>query len=102
MENKQQVLNLLGMARRAQQLKSGEETVLKTIQTQQAKFVFLATDAGKASAKKITDKCKYYGVPYSTAFTREQLSQATGQARTVIGVMQPGFARKFEELTTME
>ena len=100
-KNKEQVLNLLGIARRARQLQRGEEIVLKNIQTKKAKFVFLASDAGKASAKKITDKCKFYGIPFSTDFTREQLSRATGQARTVFCVMQSGFARKFEELLTM-
>lgn len=32
-KNKEQVLNLLGIARRARQLQSGEEIVLKNIQT---------------------------------------------------------------------
>ena len=100
--NQQAILNLLGLARRAGQLTSGEGIVLKNIQTNKAKFVFLASDAGAASVKKFTDKCKFYHVPYDQHFTREQLSQATGQARTVFGVMQSGFARKFEELTTME
>lgn len=101
-KNNQQILNLLGLTRRARQLQSGEEIVLRKIQTQQAKFVFLAADAGKASAKKITDKCNFYAIPFSAAFTRDQLSQATGQSRTVFCVMQSGFARKFEELLTME
>lgn len=100
--NQQAILNLLGLARRAGQLTSGEGIVLKNIQTNKAKFVFLASDAGQASAKKFTDKCNFYHVPYNQQFTREQLSQATGQARTVFGVMQSGFARKFEDLTTME
>lgn len=98
----QKVLGLLGLARRARQLVSGEAIVLKNIQTKQAKFVFLAQDAGPATKKKFTDKCRSYGVPCSQAFTKSQLSQATGQSRTVIGVVQPGFARKFEELLTMD
>lgn len=100
--NQQQILNLLGIARRANQLTSGEGIVLKNIQTRKAKFVFLAKDAGTASAKKFMDKCHFYHIPYNQDFTKGQLSQATGQSRTVFGVMQPGFARKFEELTTME
>lgn len=98
----QQILNLLGIAQRARQLTSGEGIVLKNIQTNKAKFVFLAKDAGAASAKKFIDKCNFYHVPYDQRFTKAQLSQATGQARTVFGVMQSGFARKFEELTIME
>ncbi|WP_283587960.1 L7Ae/L30e/S12e/Gadd45 family ribosomal protein [Limosilactobacillus viscerum] len=98
----QQVLNLLGLARAARQLVSGEAIVLKIIQTKKAKFVFLASDAGQATTKKFTDKCNSYGIPCSRAFTKSQLSQATGQSRTIIGVVQPGFARKFEELLTMD
>ena len=102
LSNNQQVLGLLGLARRARQLVSGEAIVLKNIQTNQAKFVFLAQDAGQATKKKFIDKCNFYQVPYSQSFTKSQLSQATGQARTVIGVVQTGFARKFEELMNME
>ena len=98
----QQVLNLLGLARAARQLVSGEAIVLKNIQTKKAKFVFLASDAGQATTKKFTDKCNSYGIPCSRAFTKSQLSQATGQSRTIIGVVQPGFASKFEELLTMD
>ena len=98
----QQVLNLLGLARAARQLVSGEAIVLKNIQTKKAKFVFLASDAGQATTKKFTDKCNSYGIPCSRAFTKSQLSQATGQSRTIIGVVQPGFARKFEELLRMD
>ena len=98
----QQVLNLLGLARAARQLVSGEAIVLKNIQTKKAKFVLLASDAGQATTKKFTDKCNSYGIPCSRAFTKSQLSQATGQSRTIIGVVQPGFARKFEELLTMD
>ena len=81
-------INLLGLARAARQLVSGEAIVLKNIQTKKAKFVFLASDAGQATTKKFTDKCNSYGIPCSRAFTKSQLSQATGQSRTIIGVVQ--------------
>lgn len=99
--NQQSVLNLLGLARRARQIESGEGSVLKSIQTRKAQFVFLAKDAGSATTKKFTDKCKFYRVSLCSLFTKQELSQATGQARTVICVTQSGFARKFEELLTM-
>lgn len=99
--NQQAVLNLLGLARRAKQTQSGEGSVLKSIQTGNAQFVFLAKDAGSATAKKFTDKCNFYNVPLCSLFTKKQLSQATGQARTVISITQSGFARKFEDLLKM-
>ncbi|MCI1974955.1 MAG: ribosomal L7Ae/L30e/S12e/Gadd45 family protein [Limosilactobacillus sp.] len=99
--NQQSVLNLLGLARRAKQTQSGEGSVLKSIQTGKAQFVFLAKDAGSATTKKFTDKCVFYHVPQCSLFTKQQLSQATGQSRTIICVTQSGFARKFEELLAM-
>lgn len=99
--NKRQIINLLGLARRAQQVVSGEATVLKAIQTQSARLVFLAKDAGPATSKKFNDKCSFYNVALDQSFTKLELSQAIGQSRTVIGITQSGFARKFEELLAM-
>lgn len=99
--NYQAALNLLGLARRARQIVSGENSVLKSIQTEKAQFVFIAKDAGAASLKKFTDKCTFYKVPLCSVFTKAQLSKAIGQSRTVICTTQSGFARKFEELLTM-
>lgn len=100
--NKRQVANLLGMARRAQQIVSGESTVLKAIQTQSVQFVFIAQDAGAATKKKFIDKCTFYHVRFDQTLSKIELSQAIGQSRTVIGVTQSGFARKFEELLAMD
>ena len=47
-KNKEQVLNLLGIARRARQLQSGEEIVLKNIQTKKARTVFCVMQSGFA------------------------------------------------------
>ena len=84
-KNKEQVLNLLGIARRARQLQSGEEIVLKNIQTKKAKFVFLASDAGKASAKKITDKCKFRAIPFQPTSPENSLPRPQGKHEQVFG-----------------
>ena len=54
--NKQKISNLLGLAQRAGRIISGEELVVKAIQDQKAKLVFLAHDAGPNLTKKIQDK----------------------------------------------
>lgn len=99
--NKQAILNLLGICRRAGELISGEETVLRAIRNQTAKFVFIAADTGSASSKKFQDKCQFYQIKYDMTFNKQQLNQATGQKRTVYAVTQAGFARKFKELLNM-
>ena len=101
MTNRQSILNLLGIARRAGELISGEDTVLKAIRSQKVQLVLIASDAGKTTSKKFQDKCHYYQVPFDITFEKQQLNTATGQARTVYGITQYGFAHKIEELLHM-
>lgn len=96
--NNQAILNLLGIAMRAGRLITGEDLVIKSIQKQQAKFVFVAVDASENTKKKIKDKSLYYGVPVDDSFNQMDLSSAIGRKRMVIAVADEGFAKKFEEL----
>jgi ribosomal protein L7Ae-like RNA K-turn-binding protein len=96
---KRQIMQLLGLARRAGQLTTGENLVLKKIRQQQTHFVFIASDAGAATAKKITDKCQFYQISFCDDLSREEISQSIGQARSVVAIDQPGFAKKFQQLT---
>ena len=101
MTTNQSILNLLGLARRAGELISGEDTVLKAIRSRQVQLVLIASDAGNTTSKKFQDKCHYYEIPFDMTFEKQQLNSATGQARTVYGVTQSGFAHKIEELLQM-
>ncbi|MDR3190890.1 MAG: YlxQ-related RNA-binding protein [Lactobacillaceae bacterium] len=97
MNNKQKLLNLLGLARRAGKLVTGEDMVLTAIRNGKASIVFFAADGGASSLKKFTDKTNSYDVAFSTALTRQELADATGMARTVIAVADRGFAKKMRE-----
>lgn len=55
---------LLGLANRARKVVSGEDLVIKEIRNARAKLVLLTEDASSNTAKKVTDKCNYYKVPY--------------------------------------
>lgn len=94
----QQVLQLLGLAKRAGQLTSGEPSVVKAIRNDEARLVVLASDAGAATAKKVTDKCRYYQVTITTAFTANEISIAVGASRKVLAVTQAVFAKKMTSL----
>lgn len=92
---------LLGLAQRARKLTSGEELVLQAVRDGQAKLVILATDAGKNTAKKITDKCHSYEVPLLEVGTRVELGTAIGKGeRVVMAVTDEGFCQKLRGLVT--
>lgn len=98
MTNDDKILNLLGLAKRAGQIVTGEGLTIAAIRHHQLHFVFLATDAGGAVTKKIHNQCEYYQLALNDTFSKASLSGAIGQARTVIGIKDAGFARQFEKL----
>ncbi|PWW27328.1 YlxQ family RNA-binding protein [Cytobacillus oceanisediminis] len=93
--NSNKWMSLLGLANRARKITSGEELAVKDIRNGKAKLVLLSADASANTAKKVTDKCKSYGVPYKLIENREMLGQAIGkEARVVVAVLDAGFAKK--------
>ncbi|KAF0820414.1 MULTISPECIES: YlxQ family RNA-binding protein [unclassified Cytobacillus] len=93
--NSNQWMSLLGLANRARKITSGEELAVKEIRNGKAKLVLLSADASANTAKKVTDKCKSYGVPYKLIQNREILGKAIGkEARVVVAVLDAGFAKK--------
>lgn len=98
MENKQKVLNLLGLAQRARKITTGTDMVLKQVRAQRVTVVFVASDCAENTRKRFNDKCRSYNVSLSQAFNELELSNAIGQKRSVIAVTDKGFGRKMLEL----
>lgn len=98
MTNKEKLSNLLGLAQRAGKIISGEELVVKAIQHNEARLVFLSNDAAANLTKKITDKSTYYKIEVSTAFNTLELSMALGKPRKVVAVVDAGFTKKMRTL----
>ena len=95
----QEVLKLLGLATRAKKIVSGEEFCIEAIRKNQIKYLFLASDAGVNTTKRVTDKASFYNVPLDTGFTTEELSGAIGKDnRKVVGIIDIGFAKKMKEI----
>lgn len=92
------MLNLLGLAMRARKIVSGEDLTVQAIRSNQAEVVFLAKDAGKNTQKKIKNKCIFYNIPVFDCFTAEEITQAIGKPRMVLGILDKGFASRIEEL----
>lgn len=89
---------MIGLAQRAGKVISGEELVVKAIQTGKAQLIFLANDTGPNVTKKITDKSNYYKVEVSTVFNALELSAALGKPRKVVAVADAGFSKKMRTL----
>lgn len=99
MENKKSYLNILGLATRAGKCTFGEELIVKEIQSNRARIVLIASDIGDQTRKKLTDKCKFYKVPFFFVDERDILSQAVGKSgRVAVSIDEQGFAMKLMAL----
>lgn len=86
--------SLLGLARRAGQVVTGEEAVLQTIRTKRARAVILAADASARTKKTVGNKCRFYHVPLLTVPDRIVLGRSIGQPERVLAaVTDDGFAK---------
>ncbi|WP_435921205.1 L7Ae/L30e/S12e/Gadd45 family ribosomal protein [Paenibacillus sp. DYY-L-2] len=87
------MLSRLGLATRAGKLLTGDELVLKTIRSSEAKLVIVAADASANTRKKFRDKCRAYEVPLIIGFDRERLGSSVGKPeRVVLALTDQGFA----------
>lgn len=91
--NQTKLLQLLGLAQRARRLVLGEELVVSAARKKQLALIFLASDTGINTHKRITDKANFNQIPIIEVFTAAQLTQAIGLPRKVIGVSDLGFAK---------
>ncbi|WP_338148663.1 YlxQ family RNA-binding protein [Brevibacillus humidisoli] len=92
---------MLGLTMRARKLISGEDSVIDAVRSGKARLVLLASDASANTAKKVTDKCRYYEVPCHTASDRYQLGRAIGkEARVVLAVTDDNLADRIRRLLT--
>lgn len=90
---------MIGLAYRARKCALGEETIVKDIQQKKAKLVLIASDIGPQTRKKLTDKCKFYDIPFVIVDDKETLSHAIGKSqRVAIAILDAGFATKIKSL----
>lgn len=86
--------SLLGLAKRAGKLVSGDATCLKAIRSGEAKLVIVAADASDNTKKKYRDKCRFYRTPLAFAGDRRAIGSALGRPEQVaVAIVDAGFAR---------
>ncbi len=84
---------MLGLAKRAGKLSSGESACKEAVRSGKSRLILLAEDASNNTVKNITDSCKYYNVTYLKIGTKESLGHAIGNAyNAVISIDDDGFA----------
>ncbi len=88
-------LSLLGLAKKAGMIKSGEDAILQGLQKREVKYVFIAKDASPKTIDKFERKCYFYKVSCCMDYTAEELSSAIGQWRKCIAIIDQGFAEAF-------
>lgn len=86
-------MTLLGFAKKAGKLASGEGITLENIKNKKALIVILASDASENTSKRIKDKARYRGIPVVEDLTRQELGKAIGVGdRVVVSITDKGFA----------
>ena len=86
-------MGLLGLAKRAGRVVSGESACKEAIRFGKSYLILLASDVSTNTSKSITDSCKFYDVPFVIAGTKETLGAAIGnEFNAVVSVNDEGFA----------
>lgn len=95
MNERDKALNFLGLCQRAGKLVSGDEQVEQATKFGQVYVLLCASDASESAKKRYQNLSENYDIPLYTQFTREELSNAIGKARTMLGIQDRGMAKNF-------
>lgn len=99
MTNEKKLLSLIGLAKKAGKIITGEDGCETAIRSGQATLVLVATDASNNTKKKFTNKTTFYKVPLYSIFTKDEMSEAIGaQNRATIVVADAGFTKSMLSL----
>lgn len=87
-------LNMLGLAKRAGKVTTGEELCKRAVQSGVSRLIIIASDASDNTKKSIINSCKYYNVRYITAADKAEIGKFTGaKSRAVASVNDNSFAK---------
>ena len=92
------IYRMLGMAKRAGKISSGEKGCKDAIRFGKSFLVILASDTGANTTKNISDSCKFYEVPLYIIGTMAELGHSIGhEFNAVVSVNDEGFAKTIEK-----
>ena len=93
MQNRQKALNLLGLCQKAGKLVSGSEIVSVGTKTKKVKLIILAQDSHADTTAKIFKVGKQNNILVINEFNSNEISQAIGKKRKVLGITDTGFCK---------
>ena len=97
------VLSMLGMAKKAGKVTSGDFLCDKAIKEGISELIIIAEDASVSTKKSIQNACEYYGVVYIVYSDMERIGQFTGGGeRVVASVNDRNFAKAIMKKYTDE
>ncbi len=87
------VLSLVGIAKKADRIASGEFQTETAVKSGRASLVMISLEASGNTRKKFQNMCSYYQVPAYLYGSREELGAASGTGfRAVLAVTDAGLA----------
>ncbi len=94
MDNRQKILNLIGLATKAGKTASGEFSTEKAVKSGKAFLVVVSEEASDNTKKMFTNMCTYYKVPICYFGGKGELGHAMGkEMRASLAVTEEGFAK---------
>lgn len=91
----QKQLNLLGLARRAGLLVSGDEQVEKALKAGKLHLIVIAKDVSERTLSRYEGLCQREQIPLYKQLTSRSISQALGQKRSIVGLLDAGMTKTF-------
>lgn len=99
LDNRQKILNLIGLATKAGKTASGEFSTEKAVKSGKAYLVVVSEQASENTKKMFTNMCTYYKVPICYFGEKDELGHAMGkEMRASLAVMDEGLAKAIVKL----
>ena len=92
------ILSLLGLAKRAGKIASGEFSTERAVKSGQAHLVIVSNEASENTQKMFRNMCEFYKAPMYLYAQKESLGHALGKGfRASLAVLDEGFASSIKE-----
>ena len=103
MDNRQKILNLIGLATKAGKTASGEFSTEKAVKCGKAFLVIVSEEASDNTKKMFTNMCTYYKVPICYFGGKGELGHAMGrEMRASLAVVDEGLAKAIHRQLTLK